>query len=349
MPLPRAGSRRRLAGLCAAIVLGACAAAPSDAGGAPTPPSDAGGAPTPPGSTWPDPPTVPTGSLEAQVAAALDRLVTRYAEGALDRESLEVVAGTGDARLGWILSDMLRFAAPGTSMESALGDAFIALTGVDPLEDERFGQDRWLAVTNLLIGWDLPAPPGYREQKAAIFLPIEPGWEPFFADADSAIDWRWVSWGGVFIDDRLVGDAGRARAAASLRSTTRRSRRRRRGAGISNAARVRHRRQRRGGGVPEAHHGGPRDGQPDGRRTTCRDAVLHALRLGAGLPHRCGTGRDRDAHAANRRAPVKVEQGDVRPHHRIGVQYVHRRGRFGSAARCRVRPRANDDGGHDLG
>ena len=196
MQRPMAGSRRRLAGLCAAALLSACAGAPIDASG------DA----TPSAPPWPDPPAVPTGPLEAEVAAALDRLVARFGDGALDRDALEVVANTGDARLGWILSDMLRFAAPGTGMESALGDAFVTLTGVDPLDDERFGRDRWLAVTNLLIGWDLPAQPGYREQKAAIFLPIEPGWEPFFADTDAAIDWRWVSWGGVFIDDRVVGD-----------------------------------------------------------------------------------------------------------------------------------------------
>jgi hypothetical protein len=155
---------------------------------------------------WPIPPAVPTGSLEAGAADALDRLVAAFSEGTLDRDALDVVANTGDARLGWILSDLLRFAAPGTTMESALGDAFVALTGTDPLADERFGSDRWLAATNLLIGWDLSAPPGYREHKAAIFLPIEPAWGPLFADADSAIDWRWVTWGGVFIDDRAVGD-----------------------------------------------------------------------------------------------------------------------------------------------
>ncbi|MDQ3767567.1 MAG: hypothetical protein M3346_09505, partial [Actinomycetota bacterium] len=39
-----------------------------------------------------------------------------------------------------------------------------------------------------------------------LFLELEPGWEPFFADANSAIDWRLVSWGGVLIDDRPEGD-----------------------------------------------------------------------------------------------------------------------------------------------
>jgi hypothetical protein len=35
---------------------------------------------------------------------------------------------------------------------------------------------------------------------------LEPRWEPFFADRDSAIDWRLLSWGGVLIDDRPEGD-----------------------------------------------------------------------------------------------------------------------------------------------
>ena len=36
-----------------------------------------------------------------------------------------------------------------------------------------------------------------------MFTLIEPAWEPFFADTNSLIDWRWVGWGGVLIDDRI--------------------------------------------------------------------------------------------------------------------------------------------------
>ena len=53
-----------------------------------------------------------------------------------------------------------------------------------------------------LLAWNLPAPPGYREIKRDLFLQIEPRWQPFFDDEGSAIDWRWIGWGGVFIDDR---------------------------------------------------------------------------------------------------------------------------------------------------
>jgi hypothetical protein len=39
-----------------------------------------------------------------------------------------------------------------------------------------------------------------------LHLGLEPGWKPFFDDADSEIDWRHVAWGGVLIDDRKPGD-----------------------------------------------------------------------------------------------------------------------------------------------
>jgi hypothetical protein len=186
--------------IATAMVLAACADVPSADPASPVPAEPAA---TPP---WPAAPAAPTGPLEPSVAEAIDRLVGSFGEGALDHRALEVAASSGDPRIGWLLSDLLRFSAPGTAGAMAVGDAFATLTGFDPREDERFGDDDWLAMTNLLIGWDLPAYSVYREHKAAILLPIEPAWEPFFGDVDAAIDWRWLSWGGVFIDDREVGD-----------------------------------------------------------------------------------------------------------------------------------------------
>jgi hypothetical protein len=187
----------------AAVLLAACSAAPPADLPSPTAPETVPLASPP----WPSAPAPPRGDLEPATREALDRLLRTFDEGPLDLQALDVVAASRDARLGWLLSDLLRFSAPGTAGATAIGDAFATLTGYDPRGDERFGHDDWLAVTNLLIGWDLPAHPGYREHKAAIFLPIEPGWEPFFTDADAAIDWRWLSWGGVFIDDRATGNA----------------------------------------------------------------------------------------------------------------------------------------------
>lgn len=185
--------------LISALLVG-CTSAPPDSGQ----PSGTR-APVDAGLSWPPVPAVRDGELAPDVAEAADAVVADFGPGRLDMEALDVVVASGDARLAWLVADMLRFAAPGSG-EDALVEAFIELTGTDPRDDDRFGQVAWVAVSNLLIGWDLPAPPGYVERKAQLFLTIEPAWEPFFADPSATIDWRWVSWGGVLIDDREVGD-----------------------------------------------------------------------------------------------------------------------------------------------
>jgi hypothetical protein len=154
---------------------------------------------------YPPPPVVPEGGLDPAVADALGRLAPSLAAGELDRSALETVAATEDARLAWFLADMLRFMGSGSDVDAVL-EGFERLTGVDPLANDD-GLGPWNAVTDHLIAWDLPAAPGYRELKGDLFLLVEPGWEPFFADADGAIDWRIVSWGGVLIDDRSAGSS----------------------------------------------------------------------------------------------------------------------------------------------
>jgi hypothetical protein len=168
----------------------------------PVVPSTGEPAPTSP-ARWPDAPPVPSGALDPAVEAAVDRLVSAGRTAPLDPRALETLAGSGDARLAWLLSDLLRLAVT-PDAEDALLRAFRNLTEADAT-DPRFGANAWLAVTNLLIGWDLPAPPGYRDDKAALLLPLEPAWAPLFADADGTLDWRHVTWGGVFMDDRPDG------------------------------------------------------------------------------------------------------------------------------------------------
>lgn len=128
--------------------------------------------------------------------------------GYLDVQALNGLVAGGDARSAWLLSDLLRFAAPGIDTD-ALSAAFEEVTGVDPSRDPAFADNPWSSITNHLIAWDLPAPPSYRDLKAELYLLVEPGWEPFFADLSSVIDWRLVSWGGVQIDDRPLGDPNR--------------------------------------------------------------------------------------------------------------------------------------------
>jgi hypothetical protein len=154
---------------------------------------------------YPPPRAGPAGELKPEVERALSELMSGAAAGALDRDALAVVARSGDPRLAWLLSDLLRFTLDGGA-ESTLVSTFTRLTGVDIRRDPAFADSAWKSLTNHLIAWDLPAPPDYRRRKAQLFLALEPGWRPFFSDPDAYIDWRLVSWGGVLIDDRPAGD-----------------------------------------------------------------------------------------------------------------------------------------------
>jgi len=160
---------------------------------------------TQPTYSIPSPRTVVDRPLERRTEVALARLLPAAAGGILDPEVLNVVASSRDPRLGWLVSDLLRF-YQGSVEERHLVAAFRRLTGVDVRQDPHFSESAWRSITDHLITWDLPAPPGYRELKSRLFVALEPGWRPFFADADSRIDWRLLSWGGVLIDDRPLGD-----------------------------------------------------------------------------------------------------------------------------------------------
>jgi hypothetical protein len=149
---------------------------------------------------FPSSPAARDGALAAEARQALGELAPALRERRFPSAAVKRIGASGDARLGWVLYDLLRFAGRDTVVE--LVAAFETLTGA-PLPAEPF-----TAMGDRLLAWDLPAPPGYREVKRDLFLLIEPRWEPFFADTGSAIDWRKVGWGGVFIDDRLDATQG---------------------------------------------------------------------------------------------------------------------------------------------
>ena len=193
---------KRLAGVVVVLLALACSPrGPQTAEADPTP------SPAPPAAAYPPAPEVPSGELTEQVATAAADLMTAPVGTGIDPRALDVVAGSADARLAWLLSDLLRFAAEPAD-EEILVTAFAELTGADPRDDPNLNRSVWVALTDHLIAWDLPAPPGYRRLKAALYRQVEPAWDPFFADSDAQIDWRLVSWGGVYIDDRPSGDHG---------------------------------------------------------------------------------------------------------------------------------------------
>ena len=150
----------------------------------------------------PPAPATPDGPLAPAAADGLERLVERMemglerrGSGAPPIEEIGSLGAAGDPRVLWLLTDLFPFFS-NREVVTAIRDAFAALTGTEVAGDGR------LTMINRLIAWDVPAYAGYREHKWRLFRFIEPLWEPFFTDEDSAIDWRLVGWGGVAIDDR---------------------------------------------------------------------------------------------------------------------------------------------------
>ena len=192
---------KALAVSAAVAVLAAACSSPDDAPDAST---DSGPGATSatavPQSRYGPPPAAPVGELSPQVEAALDDLFASLTTSP-DLASVEILANSGDPRVGWLFADLLRFVQPG-AFQQALADGFETLTSTTITVERSL----WGEVTNRMIAWDVDAPPGYRTWKSQLFELIEPDWAPFFADEAATIDWRWVSWGGVLIDDRPIDD-----------------------------------------------------------------------------------------------------------------------------------------------
>jgi hypothetical protein len=154
------------------------------------------------GRAIPVAPEAPTGPLDEATIAAVEAVWSALFTQ-VDPADVAELGSAGDARLGWLLSDLLRFFQGGTVGDAAT-TAFTELTGVaPPVADD---VSPWQAVTDLMIAWDLDAPPGYADYKARLFTLVDVGWEPFFNDTRADVDWRFVSWGGVLIDNRELGD-----------------------------------------------------------------------------------------------------------------------------------------------
>lgn len=149
-----------------------------------------------PAVTFPPAPAVPDGPLSPEVDDALERVVSAFPYS-VDREAVATIGDSGDPRLGWIIADVLRFSVIGID---PLLEAFEQLTG--SAVDDRVP---WVGVTDLMIAWDLPAPPGYLDVKRALFAAVDPRWEPFLTEPND-LDERLVTWGGVLTDDRPYGD-----------------------------------------------------------------------------------------------------------------------------------------------
>jgi hypothetical protein len=144
------------------------------------------------------PPDYPDGEVSDDIAAALE---TAFGDelksgtwGPSQSAAVKTIGESGDARLAWLISDVMRIASS-PDLRSVLGDAATRLLGIT-----FDGVDYWGRTTNHLMAWDIPAPPNYLPYKRNIYTLIVPEWEKIFVEGE--VDWRHVSWGGVRIDDR---------------------------------------------------------------------------------------------------------------------------------------------------
>lgn len=147
------------------------------------------------------PPAIPEGALAPDTQAALDLLVRISVDQSnwnpLQTEALEAVAASRDPRLGWIVTDMMRFAWK-PEFGAALGKTATSLLGIE-LESRRHQPE----IIDNLIAWRVPAYPGYLAHKRVVYTNYLAGMDRLFVEGD--IDWRLVGWGGVNIDDRPFG------------------------------------------------------------------------------------------------------------------------------------------------
>jgi len=156
------------------------------------------------GFAFPDAPEVPDGPPDDALVATIDGLFGGLTQG-VDQAAIQRIGESDDARAAWLMSDLLRFLGQGQARQTTIA-AFEQLTGVTLDMDPVAARSEWQSLTDHLFAWELPALPGYTSWKRQLFTLIEPRWDPFFADADSDIDWRFVSWGGVLLDSRGFGD-----------------------------------------------------------------------------------------------------------------------------------------------
>ena len=149
-----------------------------------------------------EPPAIPEGPLTPELERAVRTAFVESVKGAgwgePQRLALNVIADSGDPRLAWPITDLMRFSAGG-ALDLSLTAAASRLLGIPAP-----AANGWGVLTDHLIAWDMPAPPDYLAAKRAIFTSIVPGWERIFVEGD--VDWRHVSWGGVLIDARPFGE-----------------------------------------------------------------------------------------------------------------------------------------------
>lgn len=144
------------------------------------------------GGGGPSRPLVPEGPLDPALESNLDAIFSDPTF--LSKGDLPGLGDADDIRVAWPLVDLSRFhQGPDTAFR--VNEPLAELIGVTPDDDEI----AWVVFSDQLLRWDIPAPPDYLEWKRTVFLTVDESWEPFF-DPGADVDWREVTWGGVFRD-----------------------------------------------------------------------------------------------------------------------------------------------------
>jgi len=143
------------------------------------------------------PPPIPDGDLSDElqdaVRIAFIESVKQSVWGQSQSRALSEIVESGDPRIAWTITDMMRFTWQ-PDLSQSLADAAASLLHIELKTHKQWGE-----LTDYLIAWNIPSYPGYLPAKRTIFTRFVPGWERIFVEGD--IDWRFVSWGGVLIDD----------------------------------------------------------------------------------------------------------------------------------------------------
>jgi hypothetical protein len=188
-PTIRSRTATSLAGLVAVgLALSAC-----------LPADDTASPPTTAGSMIDSVPPAPISVTDAEVPvtdevqAATARLVASGARGVAVPE-VDRLAMSGDLRQAWVLVDLLRF-QHATSRD-------VLVDGLGRLTNHRVPADAaaWRRYAELLLHWDVPAPPGFLDAKRTLYAEIDPAWSGLF-DEEASLDWRRVTWSGVASGD----------------------------------------------------------------------------------------------------------------------------------------------------
>lgn len=145
-----------------------------------------------------EPPAIPEGPLSDELAGAIQSVVLFALSQSdwvpTDTEALDIIANSDDPRIGWLVTDMQRFAWR-PEFNAALSRVAGSL-----LESDFTGARQRAEMIDHMIAWEIPAYPGYLTHKTRVFTNYLPEWDRIFVEGD--IDWHLVGWGGVNIDNR---------------------------------------------------------------------------------------------------------------------------------------------------